>query len=147
MWSQFFHCLADMHHSFILLQALDAVIHGYRFGEFQHLFVQEWHAQLQAVGHAHFVRFQQNVPGQPHVHVQILLLRHFILSFDTGVERRGQLMSQRPVVVSGLQHGAGLVLREYTGNRRLVRIVPPVPPYPSVVPFEQEVKYNFKNYI
>ena len=34
-----------------------------------------------------------------------------------------------------------------SGNRRLVRIVPPVPPYPSVVPFEQETEYNFKNYI
>ena len=61
-------------------------------GYFEHLFVQERHAQLQRVGHAHAVGLEQDVPGQPDVDVQILHLGHVVLALDAVVEGARQFL-------------------------------------------------------
>ena len=59
---------------------VNAQLRGQLGGDLEHLSVEERHAQLQRVCHAHAVCLEQNVAGHPEVDVEILHLGHIVVA-------------------------------------------------------------------
>ena len=92
---------------------VDAVAVGNVLGELHDFAVQEGHAQLQRMCHAHLVGLEQNVAREPHVHVQVLLLDQLGLTLHARIDGSGELEGAIAGVVLGLEHAVDLALRPY----------------------------------
>ena len=88
---------------------------GHMLRELHDLLVQERHAQLQRVRHAHLVGLEQNVARQPHIHIQILLLGKLAELRHLRIHRRAQLEGVGALIVVGLQDVVCLFGRVHVG--------------------------------
>ena len=95
----------------------DQVFGRHLLGHIHQLAVQQGHPQLQGVGHGHLVGLEQDVPGHPLMHVQVLLLLELgqAAPLEPGIDSSSDLRDTGGLAVGRLEQPAGLVLVEDLG--------------------------------